>query len=247
MAEPSRDIDSLLEQALALIEGGRLGDAVAPLERARSLRPKHDKTLNILGMVRFRLQHFREAEDVYRTLVAANPQVHALHLNLGLIYLKLDRLNEAEAHLTKALSLAPRHAKTMQYLGLAYEKLGDARRALDYYDRGGAAPQAEKLRRAIGAQKRQSATDVDTVKMRSPVVARSEEEAVLEEAPSEAPQAGGGIRLSGYHMGAAPRGVSFHAKGQTAEISVSSSFTVPAGKVSATAGWFRSAHATFSA
>jgi tetratricopeptide (TPR) repeat protein len=255
MPEPSESFDALFEAGQRYAQARRHAEALAPLERALRLRPRSEKAFNLLGLMHFRLDHYREAEEIYRALVQNNPQVHTLHLNLGLVYIKMNRLNEAEAHLTKALTLEPRHVKASMYLGLVYERRGELGRALECYEKSGADKQANRIRKAFAERAEQAPgpSGADTLKVRVP----REEDILGVEQPLPAaqdserresrPSAGKSqVRVFDAESASHPRGFAFFDRGHALRVSVEKHFYASAGNAAAVAGWLRASHAAFS-
>src|SRR3970282_2275131 len=95
------------------------------LEAAYHLRPQDEKVLNMLGMTYYKLEMLPQAEEMYVALSSSKPDIYTLQSNLGLIRLKLDKLDLAKESLTRALELQPGNPKAHFYLGLLYEKKED--------------------------------------------------------------------------------------------------------------------------
>ena len=70
--------------------------------------------------------------------MAESPEAHTLYYNLGLIYFKLNRLEDAESAFLKALELAKDKAKINFYLGSIYERLHRFKDAIYQYRQAGA-------------------------------------------------------------------------------------------------------------
>lgn len=73
------------------------------------------------------LEEAREKQD----------QVHLnmLHLKLADIYLKEDFYESELEHLREAVAVIPTHYVSLFRLGAAFERKGDARNAMEYYER----------------------------------------------------------------------------------------------------------------
>jgi tetratricopeptide (TPR) repeat protein len=120
-----------------LFQAHRLDEAERELEEAYLLRPRDVRVLNLLGLVYFRQDKLAKAEEVYRKLIAENPEAHTLHYNLGLICLKLDRLQDAESAFLKALDLRG-NPKIHFYLASIYERSQRFKDAIHHYRQAGA-------------------------------------------------------------------------------------------------------------
>ena len=115
-------------------EKGDFQKAREELEAAYHLRPQDEKVLNLLGMTYFKMEMLPQAEEMYVALSANNPDVYTLQSNLGLIRLKLDKLDQAETALARALELQPTNPKAHFYLGLLYEKMEIWDKALLHFE-----------------------------------------------------------------------------------------------------------------
>ena len=72
--------------------------------------------------------------------MAESPEAHTLFYNLGLIYFKLSRLEEAESAFLKALELSQENPKINFYLGSIYERLRRFQDAIYQYRQAGRQP-----------------------------------------------------------------------------------------------------------
>src|SRR5713101_4754776 len=86
------------------------------------------------------LKHFNKGKALYdekRFEEAESPDAHTLFYNLGLIYFKLARLEEAETAFLKALELNRENPKISFYLGSIYERLHRFQDAIYQYRQAG--------------------------------------------------------------------------------------------------------------
>jgi len=76
-----------------------------------------------------------DAAAILEEAAKADPSNAGIHLNLGLVYLKLDRIDDAEKNLQEAIRLDPNLSDA--YLGLAHiwDKRGDPAIARMYLNR----------------------------------------------------------------------------------------------------------------
>ncbi|MCI0414214.1 tetratricopeptide repeat protein [bacterium] len=135
----------------------QLEKAREELEAAYHLRPHDEKVLNMLGMTYYKLEMLPEAEDMYVTLAANNPDIYALQSNLGLIQLKLNRLQQARDSLNRALELQPSNSKAHFYMGLLYEKQGLWEDALYHFEQANAEKMVAKMQVRLDEQQTKSA------------------------------------------------------------------------------------------
>ena len=119
------------------------------LEAAYHLRPQDEKVLNMLGMTYYKMEMLPQAEEMYVALSAGNPDIYTLQSNLGLIRLKLDKLDLATESLTRALELQAANPKAHFYLGLLYEKKEDWQQALYHFQFAKADKMVSKIQEKI--------------------------------------------------------------------------------------------------
>src|SRR5262249_50348150 len=117
---------------------GRFEDAERQLEEAYLLRPRDHKVLNLLGLLYFKQEKYAKAEEVYRKLAAESPGAHTLFYNLGLIYLKLNRLEDAELALLKSLDITKDTPKINRFIGSICERRRRFQDAVFQYRQAGA-------------------------------------------------------------------------------------------------------------
>ena len=142
------------DRARRSYEERRYAESETELEEAYLLRPRDVGVLNLLGLVYFRQHKYEKAEEIYRKLLAQNPDEPTLSYNLGLIYLKLERLEEAEPTFLKALELSGTNPKISFYLGSVYEKLRRYTDAIFHYRHAGADMMARRLEDQIASSRK---------------------------------------------------------------------------------------------
>lgn len=144
---------TLLYRGGELLQAGQLDDARTQLEAAYQLQPDNEKGQNLLGLAYFKLGHFDRAAEIYEGLVRENASDPTLRVNLGLVYLKSGQLPRAIREFERAVELAPEHAKAHNYLGLALAQAGEYGRAREAFLRAGSDVMAEKMARALAADR----------------------------------------------------------------------------------------------
>jgi Tfp pilus assembly protein PilF len=145
-----------LHRGKSYFDQNDLAKAREELEVARQMRPQDEKVLNILGMTYFKLDMLPEAEEMYDALAAKNPDIYTLQSNLGLIQLKLEKLDAAGKSLGRALELQPTNPKAHFYLGLLAEKKQDWQGALKHFEYARAEKMISKMRAKIEEERQQS-------------------------------------------------------------------------------------------
>ena len=82
-----------------------------------------------------RRQNHREAAEVYRRILAAQPDNAVALYNLGLTLVRMGEYAAAIAQYEAALRLAPDNAQTLSDIGAAYSMWGNDAKALPYLER----------------------------------------------------------------------------------------------------------------
>ena len=87
--------------------------------------------------MRFKFGRFDESRSLCHEIAASLPSDAGIHLRLGLIALKLDRLDEAVFELETAARLAPEDLRSWSYLGFVHARRGERSRAAAAFRRAG--------------------------------------------------------------------------------------------------------------
>jgi Tfp pilus assembly protein PilF len=114
------------------------GDLIVALTyalKAESLSPRNPETLNLLGLIYFQQEKFKESEEKFLKAAALDPKLSEVHNNLGTLYFSMkrydDALNALDAALKNPLYLNPERIHNNR--GLVYEAMGRPREAVDEY------------------------------------------------------------------------------------------------------------------
>jgi Flp pilus assembly protein TadD len=109
---PKKDEDSgAVAKKVPQAASGR-GKAAPMTDEARTLASQANE--------RFEKGDFTGAEELYRKVIAANPENAFALTNLGVTQFRLGRLGDAEVSLRKALELSPDDACARSTLGIVY-------------------------------------------------------------------------------------------------------------------------------
>ena len=95
----------------------------------REVTSRYERALGLM-----RTGHYAQAEPVLRTLQQQHPELIGPYLNLGIVYMHMDRGGDAEKALRGALERKPDDARAYELLGVAYREQGrfdDARTAYE--------------------------------------------------------------------------------------------------------------------
>jgi tetratricopeptide (TPR) repeat protein len=106
-------------------EKGRLGDAIASLERALALAPDNATTLFNLGFVLQKAGRHDEAIARMTRAVELNPALDRAWYGLGISLIHGGRFHEAIERLTEAARLQPFNPFARYQLAAAWFKLGE--------------------------------------------------------------------------------------------------------------------------
>lgn len=124
----------LFEQAYRHQRKGELGDAIALYKRSIALHPTAE-AYTFLGWSYSMMRRYDEAIEMCHQAIALSPDYGNPYNDIGAYLLEQEKYAEAIPWLEKAI-LAP-HYEARQYphtnLGRAYEKLGEAQKALHCY------------------------------------------------------------------------------------------------------------------
>jgi tetratricopeptide (TPR) repeat protein len=142
----------LFKKARTELDAGNLTVAIDRLEKAYGLSPDSEGVENLLGILYFRVENYRKAEEIYLKLTKKNPEVFTLRTNLGLIYFKEKRYFDAIRELDHAVRLKPDYGRPHNYLGLVYVELGKYKTAREEFLRAGSRSMARKMENIIAGQ-----------------------------------------------------------------------------------------------
>lgn len=124
---------SVLHEAQALFNQGRLDDAAALCRKRVTSNPKDASALHLLGLVQWKQGRPRDAADTLRRAAAASPANADIQTLLGIIFQEQHDTERAVRHFERAHALAstPAHAGNLGYaLVLAERDLERAERLL---------------------------------------------------------------------------------------------------------------------
>lgn len=116
---------TLLADAIADHQAGRLDAAIAGYGRVLAVEPRNRSAANNMGVALRTLGLRDAAEACYRRVLTVTPDDPATHVNLGNVLRDVGRLDEAEAAHRRALDLDPASRGAAYGLGLVFR---DAKR-----------------------------------------------------------------------------------------------------------------------
>ena len=123
---------ALAERGDLLIVQRKLADACKDFERALKINPRYAPALRGAGYCKLEGREFEQAAKYLEQSVSAQPANPNAYLLLGIAYLELDRREQSEAALLKALAFnTRRELRAHIYLGNLYARSGKFREAAD--------------------------------------------------------------------------------------------------------------------
>lgn len=102
-----------------LLDAGQTARAIARLQTATQLLGTNAQVWNDLGVAYHQAGQMTNAESAYRRALATNPDLLAIHLNLGTLLFQLGRINDAKSELTTYALRQPNDPVGLQRLALA--------------------------------------------------------------------------------------------------------------------------------
>jgi Flp pilus assembly protein TadD len=109
--------------------------AVACFDRAIAMRADNAKYYSLRGVALSRAGDTERASADWDKAIELAPHDPEPHVNRGADALRRGAEREAITSFETALEKDPKHARAHGYLGIAWERLGDATRAFEYYAR----------------------------------------------------------------------------------------------------------------
>ena len=131
----SFDAASLLTEALALHQGGRLDEAERIYDRILAAQPGHFDCLHLLGLILHQRGKHADAVRQIDLALRKNPDNCLALNNRGIALNELGRFDEALASYERALAVRPDYAEALCNRGVALHRLRRFEDALASYDR----------------------------------------------------------------------------------------------------------------
>ena len=103
----SRESVSSYEEAVKLVETGRYEHAIEALDALNAADPGNADVLNMLGYAHRKIGSYESAQRHYDQALAIEPAHLGANEYLGELYLKTNRLREAESRLDVLASACP--------------------------------------------------------------------------------------------------------------------------------------------
>ena len=133
LADPA---EAQLYLGVSLIRQKRYEDALDCFILALHLRPDLAEARFQLGLAQIHLEQFDQAIENFQAVVDLKPDYADAHCNLGYaLYKHREELDQAEAHLRRALELDPRKLEAQTNLAIVLDHRGHSDEALGLYER----------------------------------------------------------------------------------------------------------------
>jgi predicted O-linked N-acetylglucosamine transferase (SPINDLY family) len=117
-------INTLLQQAAAHFEAGRLPQSEAACQQLLQLSPNHPDALHLLGIIALQVGKYPIAVDLIgKAISLSRNRSPFMHFNLGAAWQGLGNLEQAIAQYRKVVELMPEMATAHNNLGQAYREL----------------------------------------------------------------------------------------------------------------------------
>lgn len=136
MMEGTPDL-AVAHTAMAIVynQGGYLNEAVHHYRQAIEDDSSHVDAYTNLGQVYNDTEEFEKSADAYEKVLTLSPpedQLHRIHLNLGVSYMGMDRIDDAITEWKRAVALSPGYMDAYMNLGTAYQNknMPDSTRAV---------------------------------------------------------------------------------------------------------------------
>ena len=126
-------VSALFLQAVQQEESGQTEQAAESYEVILRLDPHHAPSAINLGTISYNRRLFRRAEELYRSATVSDPAYALAFFDLGNVLDELERLPDAVEAYRTAIRLVPKYADAHYNLALAYERVGERRRALRHW------------------------------------------------------------------------------------------------------------------
>jgi tetratricopeptide (TPR) repeat protein len=122
------------EVGSALLQQGRVQEAIDQYEQALRIMPDYGEPHNNLGIALLRLGRIDEGIEHFEQALQINPDYAEAHYNLGVALAQTGKTDEAIAHYERALRIKPDYAEAHNGLGAALLRTGNVQMAMAHYE-----------------------------------------------------------------------------------------------------------------
>ncbi len=130
--EQQREADLHFRLGLSNMDEGNYQMAYIQFQMANKIEPKNKDILNGLGVVYLHFEELEKSKSYFLAAIAIDDNFSTAHNNLGTVYLKLSKWDEAIEHFKKSLSNPMNQNPESAYfnLGTAYYRLNQYESAI---------------------------------------------------------------------------------------------------------------------
>jgi len=126
-------LESICEKAQASLSQGQYQDALTHYQRALAARSDYPEAHYGVATVYFLLGDLETSAHHFQEVTRFDPTKAGAYINLGAVYNRLERYDEAIATLRRGISLDHNRAEGYYNLGLVYRKLSQIDMAIQAY------------------------------------------------------------------------------------------------------------------
>src|SRR5215208_3699356 len=134
----SSNADTLLSEAGALVQAGRLAEAETATRKVLTTHPRNAEAHSLLGVILDKRGATAEAEKEYSAALRLQPKLVSALSNLGVLLARTNRTTEAIAKFEEVLRIEPKHEGATFNLGALYVAGGDYKRAVPLFEKAAA-------------------------------------------------------------------------------------------------------------
>ena len=135
LACTSNNLVAHLDLGEALVEQGRVDEAMVHFQQALQIRPGYAETYYNLGNALLQQGRVNEAIGHFQQALQIRPDYADAHFNLGVAQVRQGNVDEAIAHFQKALQIQPDDTQARLALGNALLQQGHVGDALDHFQK----------------------------------------------------------------------------------------------------------------
>lgn len=133
VAVGSAALSTVLNEAVAHHQAGRLDEAAAGYRRVLASAPRHADALHLLGVIAYQKGDQVRAAKLIGRAIALDSDNAVYHNSLGSVLLASRQPDRAEVHLRRAIALKPAYAEAHNNLGNALQQSNRLTEAVDAY------------------------------------------------------------------------------------------------------------------
>jgi len=111
------------EETQGEFDAGRLDAYIKYYEKVNEYLPNSADVYSMLGFCYYHKKEVQKAIDAYTQAITINPHIFWFHYNLGIIYYKLGKYEEAVKYLKAAIDKKPEHALMFTGYSRVYRRI----------------------------------------------------------------------------------------------------------------------------